>query len=146
MFKTEFRRTTDRDISSLDIINLSDYVVNIKNLTIKEGKKMLENEKTFKLEQLNSLKGEYENRLEEIKAQDVNSLVNERLATVKAEIESEVFAEHNALIVKTELKLEAINEMIAEVEAVEVEAPVAEVETPIDDVQNDVPAEAETII
>lgn len=136
---TELRIIVDREIETLDIIN-SKYVVNINNLTInKEGRNMLENEKSFKLEQLNSLKGEYEKKLEAIKAQDVDSLVNERLATVKEDIEKAVVSEYEAEISKTEIKLEVINEMIAEVEAIEVEAPVEE--TAIEDVQDDVSTE-----
>lgn len=131
---TELRLIIERKPDNLDIIN-SEYVVNINNLTInKEGRNMLENEKSFKLEQLNSLKGEYEKKLEAIKAQDVDSLVNERLATVKEDIEKAVVSEHEAEISKTEIKLEVINEMIAEVEA-----PVEE--TAIEDVQDDVSTE-----
>ena len=137
---TELRLIIEREPDNLDIINNEYVVVNIKNLTInKGGRKMLENEKSFKLEQLNSLKGEYEKKLEAIKAQDIVSLVNERLATVKEDIEKEIVSKHEAEISKTELKLEAINEMIAEVEAIEVEAPVEE--TAIEDVQEDVSTE-----
>ena len=55
-FPTELRVIlNDYKDTNIDIIN--GYVVNIKNLTIyKEGRKMLEQEKAFKLEQLNSLK------------------------------------------------------------------------------------------
>ena len=161
MFPTEFRRRVE--MPAKDIFNIGDYVVNIKNLTIsKEGINMLEMEKNFKLEQLKSLKENYENNLEAIKAQDVNVLVNERLATVKAEIESEVLADYNSKIAKATLKVEAVVEMIAEVEAIEVEAPVeeetievetpvaeeetVEVETPVDEFSNDISTEERPII
>lgn len=142
MFPTELRITSDRSEDDINgIFNIGDYVVNIKNLTInKEGGIMLENEKTFKLEQLNALKGKYEDRLEEIKAQDITLLVDERLATIREGIENDVASEHEALIVKTEMKLEAINEMIAEVEAIEVEMPTNEEDSTVDNVE-EVPAE-----
>lgn len=145
-FTTELRLILNQyKDTDIDIIN--GYVVNIKNLTIyKEGKKMLEQEKTFRLEQLNSLKSEHEKKLEELKAQDVNSLIDERIAELKADVEAEVKADHEKDIAKAELKLEAINEMIAEVEAIEVEAPVEdempiEEETPVEETQNDISTE-----
>ena len=125
--QTELRIFVDREKDIYgDIINIDDYVVNIKNLTIsKEEKNMLDNEKTLRLEQLNKFKSEYLNKLEEIKSTDVSSLINEKLAKEKENIEKQVVSEHEALIAKTLLKIEAIDEMIAETEAIEVEKTVA---------------------
>lgn len=126
-FQTELRIFVDREKDIYgDIINIDDYVVNIKNLTIsKEGKKMLDNEKTLRLEQLRKFKSEYLNKLEEIRSIDVSSLINEKLAQAKEDIEKQVVSEYEALIAKTLLKIESIDEMIAETEAIEVEETVA---------------------
>ena len=106
---------------------------------------MSENEKNLILEQLKAWKSEQENRLEEMKAQDIDSLVSERLATIRESIEEEISIEHEAMIAKAEIRLEVLNEKIAEVEAIEVETPVEEENSTTDDVQ-EVPAETvETI-
>lgn len=143
MIPTELRIISDRSEDDINgIFNIGDYVVNIKNLTInKEERVMLENEKTCILEQLKAWKSEQENRLEEIKAQDIDSLVNEKLATMKEGIKKEVSNEHEALIAKAEIRLEVLNEKIAEVEAIEVEMPTDEEDLTVDDVQEEVPAE-----
>ena len=143
MIPTELRITSDRSEDDINgIFNMGDYVVNIKNLTInKEERVMLEEEKNLILEQLKAWKSEQEKKLEAIKAQDIDSLVNERLATVRAGIEEEVAIEQESLIVKAEIRLEVINEKIAEVEAIEVEMPVDEENSTTDDVQEEVPAE-----
>ena len=123
---------------------------------------MLENEKQIRLAELNKMKGDYEKKLADIEATDVNSLINARLINVEAEIREEEETKHNDAVAKAKFQLDAINEMIAEVEAEEVEAPVdepvADIETeetelaeveievvaPIDEVQSDIPTESET--
>lgn len=162
-FPTEYRIFIDREKEIYKGIINSGYVVNIKKSNRrKEEKVMLENEKQIKLEQLNSLKGAYEKKLADIEATDVNSLVNARLAGVEAEIRNEEETKHNEAVAKAKFQLDAIDEMIAEVEAEEVETPVdepiADIETeetelaeveievvaPIDEVQSDIPTESET--
>ena len=165
MFQTELRKMTDRSEDDINgIFNIGDYVVNIKNLTIyKEDRSMLEQERNLLLEQLKAWKSEQENSLEAMRAQDVNSLVNARLETVRASIEEEVSMEHEAMIARAEIRLEVLNEKIAEVEAIEVEMPTneenstvdnveevtaetVEVEMPVEEFQHEMPADERPMI
>lgn len=129
-YPTEMRMYVERKQNIFDEIyndiNNKIIVVNIKKSN-REEESMLENEKITKLEQLNSLKGEYEVKLEELKAKDINSIIEEKVAEARAEIERNAVAENEAIIAKTEFKIEAIKDMIADVEAIEVEVPEIEI-------------------
>ena len=161
-FPTELRLILNQyKDTNIDIIN--GYVVNIKNLTIyKEGEKMLEQEKIFRLEQLNKFKAEKLQKLEELKNVDFEALIEEKVANYRNEIANEIRDEHDFEVSKIQLKIDAIDEMILETEAIEVEVieeePVEEVpteeiaveepvdETAIEDVQEDVLIEERPII
>lgn len=136
-YPTEIREFVEYDETKNYVITNNELVVNIKmSNEIKEEINMLENEKTFELEQLNLIKAKYEKNLEELKARDINAVIEEEIAKVREEITTDVVAKNENAIQKVEFLLEAIVEKIAEVEAIEVEAPV------IDEVVNeDVPAD-----
>ena len=63
---------------------------------------------------LEQLKEKYVAQLQEIEAQDIEVLVNEKLNEVKEEIRQEVIAKHNDEILVAKLKVQAVEEMIAD--------------------------------
>lgn len=130
-FPTEYRIYVDQRPDIYDIIN-GECVVNINLTNYKEVKTMLENEKTFRLEQLNSLKGVYEKKLADLQADNIDAVVKERVAEFEAKTRAELVADNEKAVAKVTFQIEAIDEMIADVEAVEVET-----ESPVDEVENE---------
>ena len=63
---------------------------------------------------LEQLKEKYVAQLQEIEAQDIEVLVNAKLDEVKEEIRQEVIAKHNDEILVAKLKVQAVDEMIAD--------------------------------
>ena len=74
-------------------------------------------EKEAQISQLNDWKVKYAHRLSLLETENLDEKVEAKLATIKEQITNEVVAEHDNEIAKITHKLEAINEMIAEVEA-----------------------------
>lgn len=63
---------------------------------------------------LDELKEKYVANLQEIEAQDVEVLVKERLKEEEDKIRQEVIAKHNDEILLAKLKVQAVDEMIAD--------------------------------
>lgn len=63
---------------------------------------------------LEQLKEKYVAELQKIEAQDIEILVNEKLNEVKEQIREEVVAKHNDEILVAKLKVQAVEEMIAD--------------------------------
>ena len=75
----------------------------IKNLIIKEEWFMLE-----------EMREKYVAKLQELEAQDIEILVQTRLKDEEEKIRQEVVAEHNDKILLAKLKVQAVDEMIAD--------------------------------
>lgn len=75
----------------------------IENLIIKEEWFMLE-----------ELREKYAARLQELEEQDIEVLVRKRVAEVEAEIRAEVVAKHDDEVLLAKLKVQAVDEMIAD--------------------------------
>lgn len=63
---------------------------------------------------LEELRERYAAKLQEIEAQDIEVLVKDRLAEVEADIRAEVVAKHNDEVLLAKLKVQAVDEMLAD--------------------------------
>lgn len=102
-YKTEWRIFDNRKIGPLEKYISSYLAGNIKNLTIKEEWIMLE-----------QLKEKYVAALQKIETQDIEVLMNEKLNEVKEQIREQVISKHNDEILVAKLKVQAVEEMIAD--------------------------------
>ena len=100
---SELRMVTNRKETALDKYISSYLAGDIENLIIKEEWIMLD-----------ELKEKYVANLQEIEAQDVEVLVKERLKEEEDKIRQEVIAKHNDEILLAKLKVQAVDEMIAD--------------------------------
>ena len=111
---TEWRIFIERKKGLLEMYIDSIIAGDIKNLIIKEDMIMLEmlkNKKESVIAELN-----------ELELVDLNALVEEELNKVREEIKARVVAEHESKVKFINVKIEALDELIAEEEAKELEA------------------------
>ena len=107
--ETEWRIFIDRKKSLLEMYIDSVLAGDIKNLTIKE--------ECIMLEKLKEKKESVIAELNELKFIDLNVIVEEELNKVRKEIEARVVAEHESKVNFINVKIETLDELIAEEEA-----------------------------